>query len=666
MIAWEEIDVLSAPIIGLYNEMHMRIIKNIAKRYAALFEAYSTIVIKASGDKWKQYRLPPSVEWQVRKLIEAGGVFDDITAEVAKTMNISERLLAAIFQDAGLMTIAFDRDLFKKAGMKELPLNLSPSAVQILRATLQKTQGIVNNLCRTTASTGQLEFIHACDIAYMQAVSGAITPEEAIKEQLKILAAQGVHVVHYSGKRDQIDVALRRAVMTGISQTAAQIQLQYCKENGIKTVRVSAHLGARNKGTYPANHEWWQGRLYDISGNPNALYLDFYKYTGFGTGEGLHGWNCRHSFYPHVIGADTSLIEKQRYLADYQNAKLTYTDPYTGKQVTTSYYDATQMQRKLERDIRDKKRIAAALGEAGINNWQERQDIKAVQAQLREFLKETGLQRQGNREWIAQTVQSIGKKPLPPPPPPPAPTAPALWSIKPSRKELIAEGGMENLVNTGYVSKGGAVANQGHTDSEKVQFPNGQAAIAKRFHTAVQEELAYKINEMFGLDMVPESWYSKKEKRSFQLWVDNAKIGSSISIGDITSVQAAKAFFFDSLIANGDRHGANFLFTKDKRLVLIDNEWAFWDRFDVVDEMYFHSADIADGVIGGLKRVNKPRARFEPVPIDPFLRDMLRDALDSGKLEKLARQYLTAPQLLALLSRAEDLYQNWYIWFEDL
>lgn len=70
------------------------------------------------------------------------------------------------------------------------------------------------------------------------------------------------------------------------------------KEQEWDIILVSAHIGARtgDGGQNPVNHLWWQGQFYSRTGQ-DKRYPPF-SVTGYGTGEGLSGWNCRHSFGP--------------------------------------------------------------------------------------------------------------------------------------------------------------------------------------------------------------------------------------------------------------------------------------------------------------------------------------------------------------------------------
>lgn len=141
-------------------------------------------------------------------------------------------------------------------------------------------------------------------------------------------------------------------------------------------VEVSAHIGARNTGTGPENHESWQGKIYRWSSRPKqskGRYPDFITTTGYRTGPGLGGWNCRHTFYPFVEG----VMEPT-----YSSSDL---DAMKGKKREMSFegrqydgYTATQKQRQIERTIRKLKREQTAYKAAGLT-----EEYQAVAARIR-------------------------------------------------------------------------------------------------------------------------------------------------------------------------------------------------------------------------------------------------------------------------------------------
>ena len=68
-------------------------------------------------------------------------------------------------------------------------------------------------------------------------------------------------------------------------------------------VETTAHSGAR------PSHAEWQGQAFSRSGK-SRKYPDFVQVTGYGTGEGLGGWNCSHSFYPFFEGLPRTYSEQ--------------------------------------------------------------------------------------------------------------------------------------------------------------------------------------------------------------------------------------------------------------------------------------------------------------------------------------------------------------------
>lgn len=372
MLLADQLDALPDDIVELYERYNQSVINDIARRLA-----------KMKFD---------SGAWQMQRLIESGKVYENALTELALLTGKSEAELKRLFQKAGVKAMKFDDTIYRAAGLNPLPLNLSPAMAQVLAAGLAKTNGVMRNLTMTTALRGQDVFIQAADLAYMQVSAGAMSYQQAIKAAIKQTAADGLSVINYGGKHDHLDVAMRRTVLTGINQTVGQLQMTRADEMGQDLVAVSAHIGARNTGVGPANHESWQGKVYSRSGS-SKKYPNFVEITGYGTGVGLGGYNCRHSFYPFFEGISENAYND----ADRQSfARKQVT--YQGEQI--SVYDATQKQRAIERRIRHWKRQASALEAAGLDNTTELSKVSEWQVRMRSFVKQTGLQRQRERERI--------------------------------------------------------------------------------------------------------------------------------------------------------------------------------------------------------------------------------------------------------------------------
>lgn len=195
----------------------------------------------------------------------------------------------------------------------------------------------------------------ALDNAEMQIQSGAISYNQAIKTAVKQLADSGLKVVDYeSGHRDQIDVAARRAVMTGVNQICAKYTEQSAEYLETPYFEVSAHAGARDiPGKSPwSSHKAWQGLVY--STRSNDIYPSIYDVCGLGAVDGLEGANCRHRRNVWVEGVSerTYTDEQLEHIDDGLGCT------FDGKTYTA--YEATQMQRRVERQIIKQKRFVTA------------------------------------------------------------------------------------------------------------------------------------------------------------------------------------------------------------------------------------------------------------------------------------------------------------------
>lgn len=373
MIEFDELNVLADPVVILYEKYQTSVIEDIAKRIARL-----------------PY-LSTRAAYMMARLTQSGMVYEKALEQLARVTGKSKAELKKMFRAAGVKTLKFDDAIYRAAGFKPLPLNLSPPMLEVLAAGYRKTLGLMVNLTSTTAIESELAFIEAADLAYLQISSGAFDYDSAIKNAVIDVAAKGIRTVSYpSGRKHQLDVAVRRATLTGVGQTAGNIQWERLKQFGTDLVQVSAHIGARNEGEGPMNHESWQGKIYSISGT-HKRYGNFLEITGYGTGPGLLGWNCRHSYYPFFEGISVKGPVDPK---DYKGKTV----QYKGKQI--DFYKATQIQRRIEREIRKAKRVGLALAASGQDPAPAKIRIRALQLKMRIFIGETELNRQYQREQV--------------------------------------------------------------------------------------------------------------------------------------------------------------------------------------------------------------------------------------------------------------------------
>lgn len=383
MLTPEYYEKSSKRLVELYSTLENDIIRDIARRIA------STNMMTGSA------------EWQIEVAQLLGISYDEVIKRVHVNTKLSEKKLRELFEEAGIKNLECDDEIYKKSGKTPIPFKKSKIMMEILEAGIRKTNGILKNLCLTTAINLNDITLEILNDAYMKVSTGAFDYNTVIRKTVKELSSLGITSFDYnSGRRYKLESAVRMNVLTGLQQTMGKISLERAKEMNCDLVEITAHGGARPE------HAEWQGKIFSISGK-HKKYKSLKDGTGYGTALGLKGVNCRHDFFPYIEGISTPTYNKCE-LEEYNAKNIKYNN-----KVYTEY-EAIRLQRKIERDIRNIKREIAALegGIKGSNNeelaqefkfeWNKQKDkLKERQNLLVDFIKQTELRRDNSREMIA-------------------------------------------------------------------------------------------------------------------------------------------------------------------------------------------------------------------------------------------------------------------------
>lgn len=397
MLTPDEIDSLIETMQPLIDDLNGFMTNDIVRRLMARLKRDELVTLTQSD------------LWQIELLKETGAHYEAVERYIRKWTGLADKEVAAIFEDAGITAWDADRKIYDAAGKNTLPITELPRMIQIMQDTMQRTDGTLHNLTRTTAHSSQQRFIDLLTEAHMKVVTGATSYQEATRQAVNELATTQLMVTYgdraggaYVHHRDTIETAVFRAVRTGTAQACGNISLQGMIDNEWDIIQVSAHLGARygDGGHNPGNHEWWQGRLYSRTGRTPGLPL--FELCGYGRGEGLCGWNCRHSFGPGTIGHNP-----YEHIDSIENRDA---------------YDLSQKQRALERKIRrDKGEVAAreeALKDCPADTREQYQTdydksvdkLKRHMQAYNDFCRENNLRKQYDRLENAQYTRAMRRK----------------------------------------------------------------------------------------------------------------------------------------------------------------------------------------------------------------------------------------------------------------
>ena len=368
---------------------------------AELFRALELVLLDEICSRLKAADELNEVTVQAIRALRSHGIdLKEIEKAVLETSGISKTKLDKLLDDVVERNQKYYTELINLAHITQPGKLVDDAEVAAIRKqtidtfrNLTASMGFLVDAGRTMLPPAKA-YQWALDNAVMQVQSGAINYNQAIKTAVKQLADSGLKVVDYeSGHRDHIDVAARRAVMTGVSQICAKYTEQSAEYLETPYFEVSAHSGARDK-PWPSpwsSHKNWQGKVYSV--RDGDIYPSIYKVCGLGAVDGLEGANCRHRRFPWVEG-----VSERTYTED----QLKHIDDglgctYDGKTYTA--YEATQMQRRVEREIRKLKREKAAYKAAGLHEDETAVNIRLrrLNAKYKAFSAEAGLPEQPER-----------------------------------------------------------------------------------------------------------------------------------------------------------------------------------------------------------------------------------------------------------------------------
>ncbi|MCI8470394.1 MAG: hypothetical protein HFJ35_02720 [Clostridia bacterium] len=355
-------------VVELYNKLNEEITVDIITRVAQMQNITETT----------------RKQLEILKQTNGTEIFNKALEKTSMLKAETKKALKQLFEDMVKQDIEGYKELYE---YRDKPFQLSESQYKILNQGLKETNRILKNFTNTIAFQSQQAYVEAIDNAYMKVSSGAFDYATAINSACQELANKGITLKDKLGRNVQLEVAVRRNVMTGIQQTANHINRDIEEYLGCDGYEVTAHLGAR------PSHAEAQGKQYAIS-HKTKISRDYPLWSEV---EGLWSeYNCRHSYFGIVLGISEP-VYTDKELKEFKEATV----DYNGKKIP--YYEATQKQRQLENAIRKQKRTVQTLEKANLDNKIEKSQLAQLQKKYKVFCKETGLEKDYSRLQVAST-----------------------------------------------------------------------------------------------------------------------------------------------------------------------------------------------------------------------------------------------------------------------
>ena len=256
------LDALPEELTELFRGLELKLLEEICSR------------LKIAG------QLNEVTVQDIRALRAHGIDLKDIKKAIDKATGIGEKKLDKLLDDVVSRNQRYYTEMIDLAGVTapERLVNEADIAA-IRRQTWAAYKNITGSMGFLVVQGGRMTMLPparayqwALDEAVLQIKSGAISYNQAIKSAIEQLSGSskmfpkcGFKTVSYeSGHVDSVDVAVRRAVMTGVNQLNQKYREQSMDYLETDLVEVTAHLGARNIDGPNGweNHAKWQGKVY--------------------------------------------------------------------------------------------------------------------------------------------------------------------------------------------------------------------------------------------------------------------------------------------------------------------------------------------------------------------------------------------------------------------
>lgn len=338
-----EIEALPSAMEQLYRSLQLNIMSDLTER------------LKANGEE-----ITSAADWQINRLYELGVSKDEIDSLIQSTLDVSDDEIDRIYDEVVKSGYARNEELYTSKGKECIPYAENKQLQQLVKAVKNQTKSeyrnitgslgfAVKNADNTLSFTPLADFYQrTLDNGLMQIASGAFDYNTVLKRVVKTMTDSGLRSVDYaSGWSNRVDVAARRALMTGFNQVVAKVNEDNAEQLGTEYFEVSYHRGAR------PTHQVWQGRVYSKK--------ELETVCGLGTVTGLCGANCYHSYSPFIKGIDTPTYSEEEL--DRMNEEENTPKEYNGRQYTA--YEAQQKQRQLETAMRADRQKIELLTQGG-------------------------------------------------------------------------------------------------------------------------------------------------------------------------------------------------------------------------------------------------------------------------------------------------------------
>lgn len=354
------------------------VIEKVIERLTRRIQKTNVYIIEQIGKSIKKVgTLSISQAQQIAQIMQYGGDFDKIVQALADMTKLSVNDIYDIFNEIARYDYEFARQFYEYRNINYIPFDeniaLKTQVEALARQTAEQFVNLTKTMAFASVQNGEIVYSPIAQVyhdildkAVLSVGQGKESFDQAMYRSLKELSQNGIKVVEYeSGKTLRLDSAVRMQMRDALRTLHNHEQQIIGEQFDSDGVEISVHLNpapdhenVQGKQFSNSEFEKFQNDQDSVSYDGTEFSADFENHDRRSIGQ----YNCYHYVFSIVLGVSKPQYtnEQLQDIIDTNNKGF----EFDGKHYTN--YEGTQLQRRIETEIRKQKDIQI-MGKASGN-----------------------------------------------------------------------------------------------------------------------------------------------------------------------------------------------------------------------------------------------------------------------------------------------------------
>ena len=352
----------------------------IAYQISERFEKVNTFYLTKMAEQIKLiHKLDPDNMHRLQQMAIMGSNIDEINLYLSKQTGLALKDIYSLYDRSAGEIYKDVAYLYKARGITQPPFSKNVAIQNYINSVKNLTQNTFQNMANTTAISS--EYKNAIDLAIDTVATGIDDYDTVMKSKIIEKAKTGTRIKYASGHTRRLDSACRMNILEGVRQINYGVRKEAGLQHGADGVEITAH------GLCANDHLPYQGKQYSIE-KFNSINSRLKRQ--FGT------CNCQHHISYIILGISPPTYSQEELdkIRDYTTKKITI-----GKKEVTRY-EASQLMRQAETNMRYKQDEIIALKKAGLNLDKKEEQLRQLKKQYYYISKRSELKPRYDRAYV--------------------------------------------------------------------------------------------------------------------------------------------------------------------------------------------------------------------------------------------------------------------------